>query len=45
MGLLSGKYKNNSDIGSPSKKYFDDEVKKYSYMLVEFTKKKDLIFF
>jgi len=29
---LSGKYKNNSDIGSPSKKYFDDEVKKYSYM-------------
>ena len=30
--ILSGKYKNNSDIGSPSKKYFDDEVKKYSYM-------------
>jgi uncharacterized protein YbjT (DUF2867 family) len=33
--ILSGKYKNNSDIGSPSKKYFDDEVKKYSYMWKE----------
>ena len=30
--VLSGKYKSNFDIGSPSKKYFDDEVKKYSYM-------------
>jgi len=30
--ILSGKYKNNSDIGIPSKKYFKDEVKKYSYM-------------
>ena len=30
--ILSGKYKNNSDIGSPSKKYFNDEVKKYAYM-------------
>ena len=28
----SGKYKTNSEIGSPSKRYFDDEVKKYSYM-------------
>ncbi len=33
--VLSGKYKNNSDIGFPSKKYFDDEVKKYSYMWKE----------
>ena len=30
--VLSGKYKNNSDIGTPSKKYFNDEVKKYAYM-------------
>ena len=30
--VLSGKYKSNFDIGSPSKKYFDEEVKKYSYM-------------
>ena len=30
--ILSGKYKNNFDIGIPSKKYFDHEVKKYSYM-------------
>ena len=30
--IASGKYKTNSDIGSPSKKNFDDEVKKYSYM-------------
>jgi uncharacterized protein YbjT (DUF2867 family) len=30
--VLSGKYKSNSDIGVPSKKYFNDEVKKYSYM-------------
>ena len=30
--ILSGKYKSNSDIGFPSKKYFKDEVKKYSYM-------------
>ena len=28
----SGKYKTNFDIGIPSKKYFDEEVKKYSYM-------------
>jgi uncharacterized protein YbjT (DUF2867 family) len=30
--VLSGKYKSNSDIGVPSKKYFNEEVKKYSYM-------------
>ena len=30
--VLSGKYKNNSDIGVPSKKFFYDEVKKYCYM-------------
>ena len=30
--VLSGKYKNNSDIGSPSKKFFDKEVEKYCYM-------------
>ena len=28
----SGKYKTNSDIGMPSLRYFDDEVKKYCYM-------------
>ena len=25
--ILSGKYKTNSDIGMPSKRYFNDEVK------------------
>ena len=30
--VSSGKYKNNSDIGLPSKRYFDEEVKKYCYM-------------
>ena len=30
--IASGKYKTNSDIGVPSKKNFDQEVKKYSYM-------------
>ena len=30
--VLSGKYKSNFEIGVPSKRYFDDEVKKYSYM-------------
>ena len=30
--IASGKYKTNSDIGMPSKRYFDDEVKKYCYM-------------
>ena len=30
--ILSGKYKTNYDIGVPSNKFFDKEVKKYSYM-------------
>ena len=30
--ILSGKYKSNFDIGSPSKRFFDEEVEKYSYM-------------
>ena len=30
--IPSGKYKTNSDIGVPSKRYFNDEVKKYCYM-------------
>ena len=30
--IASGKYKTNSDIGMPSKRYFNDEVKKYCYM-------------
>ena len=30
--IASGKYKTNSDIGIPSKRYFDDEVRKYCYM-------------
>ncbi len=30
--VLSGKYKSNSDIGVPSLKFFDNEVKKYCYM-------------
>ncbi len=30
--VLSGKYKSNSDIGVPSVRYFDEEVKKYCYM-------------
>ena len=30
--ISSGKYKTNSDIGMPSKRYFNDEVKKYCYM-------------
>ena len=33
--VLSGKYKNNSDIGCPSKKTFDEEVEKYAYMWKE----------
>ena len=33
--VLSGKYKSNSDIGVPSLRYFDQEVKKYSYMWKE----------
>ena len=30
--ISSGKYKTNSDIGIPSKRYFNEEVKKYCYM-------------
>ena len=30
--IASGKYKTNSDIGVPSVRYFDEEVKKYCYM-------------
>ena len=30
--ILSGNYKSNFDIGSPSKKHFNEEVKKYSHM-------------
>ena len=30
--IATGKYKTNSDIGMPSKRYFDEEVKKYCYM-------------
>ncbi len=30
--IKSGKYKTNAEIGSPSKRYFNEEVKKYSYM-------------
>ena len=30
--VKSGKYKTNFDIGVPSLRKFDDEVKKYSYM-------------
>ena len=30
--ISSGKYKTNSDIGIPSVRYFDEEVKKYCYM-------------
>ena len=30
--VLSGKYKSNADIGVPSLRYFDEEVKKYCYM-------------
>tara|TARA_B100001057_G_scaffold12424_1_gene11805 strand:+ start:7600 stop:8577 length:978 start_codon:yes stop_codon:yes gene_type:complete len=30
--VLSGKYKSNFDIGAPSKRYFNEEVKKYAYM-------------
>ena len=30
--ISSGKYRSNSDIGVPSKRYFNDEVKKYCYM-------------
>ena len=30
--VLSGKYKSNFEIGIPSVRYFNDEVKKYCYM-------------
>ena len=30
--IPSGRYKTNSDIGIPSVKFFDQEVKKYCYM-------------
>ena len=30
--VLSGKYKSNKDLGIPSKRFFDEEVKKYCYM-------------
>ena len=30
--IPSGKYKTNSDIGIPSLRYFENEVKKYCYM-------------
>ena len=30
--IASGKYKTNFDIGIPSLKYFEEEVKKYCYM-------------
>ena len=33
--VLTGKYKSNSEIGVPSLRYFDDEVKKYCYMWKE----------
>ena len=33
--VSSGKYSTNFDIGLPSLKYFDEEVKKYSYMWKE----------
>ena len=30
--IASGKYKTNTEIGIPSLRYFDEEVKKYCYM-------------
>tara|TARA_B100000886_G_scaffold308161_1_gene241641 strand:+ start:301 stop:1281 length:981 start_codon:yes stop_codon:yes gene_type:complete len=33
--IASGKYKTNSDIGVPSVRHFDEEVKKYCYMWKE----------
>ena len=33
--IKSWKYKSNSDIGVPSLRYFDEEVKKYCYMWKE----------
>jgi len=33
--ITSGKYKTNFDLGIPSKKYFEKEVKKYCFMWKE----------
>ena len=33
--IKSGKYKTNAEIGLPSVRFFDEEVKKYSYMWKE----------
>ena len=33
--IVSGKYKTNSDVGVSAKRFFDQEVKKYSYMWKE----------
>ena len=33
--ITSGKYKTNSDIGIPSKRFFNEEVSKYCYMWKE----------
>ena len=33
--VVSNKYKTNFDIGAPSTRYFDEEVKKYCYMWKE----------
>jgi uncharacterized protein YbjT (DUF2867 family) len=44
--IPSGKYKTNSEIGVPSLRFFDQEVKKYCYMWREggqFSSDKDLI--
>ena len=30
--ILTGKFRSNSEIGIPSKRYFNNEVKKYAYM-------------
>ena len=30
--IITGQYKNNFDIGLPSKKFFNEEVEKYAYM-------------
>ena len=41
--VSSGRYKNNFDLNIPSLRYFDDELKKYSFMWREggeFSKKK-----
>ena len=40
--VLSGKYKSNSDLGIPSVKFFDEEVKKYSYMWKDGAEKEEV---